>query len=290
MKPAPFAYVPARSAAEALDVLARHGDAAKVLAGGQSLVPLLNLRLARPAVLVDINQATELAGMAESSGELRVGALARLRALERWATGRVPLLAAALGQVGHLAIRVRGTVVGSVVHADPAAELPALLRCCDGAVVVRSAGAGERLIPAEALYLAPLTTTLRPDELATEVRFQLPPAEAGWGFAEVTRRHGDFALVGAVAVLAIGDDGRVTRARLGFFGVGGTPVRSEAGEAALVGHSLTPERLREAARAGAAVLQPDTDLHATVDYRRRVAAVLAERTLTAALGRCRRPA
>jgi len=290
VKPAPFDYVLARSAAEAEEALAHHGDAAKVLAGGQSLVPLLNFRLARPGVLVDINGARELDAIAEAGGELRVGALARLRALERWAAVRVPLVAEALRLVGHPAIRVRGTVVGSLVHADPAAELPALLLCLDGAVVARSARGGERLIGAERLYVAPLTTTLRPDELAVEARFRLPSPGTGWGFAEVARRHGDFALAGSVALLALGDEGRVSRVRLGFFGVGGVPVRGGDGEATLVGQAPTPERLRAAGRAAAAALQPDGDLHATAEYRRRVAAVLAERTLTAAVRRCQRAA
>jgi len=209
VKPAPFEYLLARSVAEALDGLARHGAEAKVLAGGQSLVPLLNLRLARPGVLVDINGASDLERLAVSNGELRVGALARLGALERWATGRVPVLAEALRHVGHPAIRARGTVVGSLVHADPAAELPALLLCCDGAVVARSARMGDRMIPADALYVGPLTTSLRPDELAVEARLRLPTADTGWGFAEVTRRHGDFALVGSVTLLALDGDGRV---------------------------------------------------------------------------------
>jgi carbon-monoxide dehydrogenase medium subunit len=286
VKPVPFDYVRPQSVDEALDTLARHGEAAKVLAGGQSLVPLLNLRLARPAVVLDINAATELEGLTTADGELRVGALARLRTMERWAAGRAPLLAEMLALVGHPAIRVRGTVVGSLVHGDPAAELPALLLCCDGAVRVRRAGAADRLIPADGLYRGPLTTSLRPDELAVEARLRLPPPETGWGFAEVARRHGDFALVGSVALLTVDPDGRVARARLGFFGVGATPVRSRAGEAALVGQPPSPARLRDGARAAAAALEPEGDLHATAEYRRRVAAVLAERTLTAALQRC----
>jgi len=290
VKPAPFDYALAESAAGALDVLAQHGAAAKVLAGGQSLVPLLNLRLARPAVVLDINAVPGLDAISVTDGELRVGALVRLRALERWAAGRAPLLAAALGHVGHPAIRARGTVVGSLVHADPAAELPALLLCGDGAVVVRSARGGARRVPADALYLGPLTTALAPDELAVEARLALPPPEAGWGFAEVTRRHGDFALAGSAAVLTLDGEGRVARARLALFGVGGTPVRSPAGEAVLLGQAPTPARLAEAARAAAAALRPEGDLHATAGYRRRVAAVLAERTLADAVGRCRRPA
>jgi aerobic carbon-monoxide dehydrogenase medium subunit len=289
VKPAPFDYVLAGSAKEAVEALGRHGDEAKVLAGGQSLVPMLNLRLSRPAVVVDINGAAELDYLRESGGVLAVGALVRQRRLERWAATSAPLIAEALRWVGHVAIRNRGTVAGSIVHADPSSELPALLLGLDGAVVARGAG-GERVVPASELYLAPLSTTLRPDELVTEVRFTLPDHGAGWGFAEVARRHGDFALVGASALLWRDADGLIARARLAFFGVGATPVRGLAAEAALVGQRSTPARLTEAARAAAARLSPDGDLHATAGYRRRVAAALAERTLAAALERCERAA
>jgi carbon-monoxide dehydrogenase medium subunit len=289
VKPAPFEYVLARSVPDATEALARHRDDAKVLAGGQSLVPMLNMRLSRPAVVVDINGARELDYLDARNGILRVGALARQRALERWAAGACPLIAEALSWVGHAAIRNRGTVAGSIAHADPASELPALLLGLDGVVVARGAG-GERIIPAADLYVAPLSTTLRPDELIIEVRFTLPRPEAGWGFAEVARRHGDFALVGAAALLWPGTDGRVVGARLVCFGVGGTPRRDLLAEAELIGHEPTPSRLREAARAAAARLAPDGDLHATAQYRRQVAGVLAERTLTAALGRSRAPA
>jgi len=288
VKPAPFDYVVAEDAADAVVALGRYGDEAKVLAGGQSLLPMLALRLARPAALVDINHCGELGGFAESVGTLTVGALARQRDLERWARTRSPLFREVLASVAHAPIRNRGTVVGNLVHADPASELPALLLCLDG--VVRAKGPkGERLIPAEKLYMAPLSTSLEPAELATQVRFTLPPDGAGWGFAEVARRHGDFALVGCVAVLALDGDGHVSHARLGFFGAGGTPVRSAAGEASLLGREPTEARRLEAARAAAGALSPDGDLHATAAYRKQVAAVLAERVLGAAVGRCRKP-
>jgi len=285
VKPAPFDYALASSVQEATEALARHRDEAKVLAGGQSLVPMLNMRLSRPSVVVDINGAAELGYLRESDGALAVGALVRQRALERWARGRSPLIAEALRMVGHTAIRTRGTVAGSIAHADPASELPALLLCLDGSVVARRQD-GERVIPARALYLAPLTTSLEPDELVTEVRLALPRRGAGWGFAEVARRHGDFALVGAVALLWLDGDGLVAGARLALFGVGATAVRAETAEAALVGRRPERPRLAEAARAAAAGLTPDGDLHATAEYRRRVAAVLAERTLVTALERC----
>jgi len=289
MKPAPFEYLAPATVAETVGALAQHGDDAKVLAGGQSLVPMLNLRLARPAVLVDINGVAELDALREADGRVHIGALKRQAAMERWAVTHLPLLSEALRAVGHAAIRNRGTVAGSVAHADPASELPALLLCLDGAAVARGAS-GERVIPAGELFRAPLTTSLRPDELVTEVRFSLPRPDAGWGFAEVARRHGDFALVGAAALLWLDGAGRVDGARLALFGVGGTPVRGAAAEALLTGQAPSPERIREAARAAAAALRPDGDLHASAGYRSEVAAVLAERTLTAALGRCRRAA
>jgi len=289
MKPAPFEYTAARSVAEAVAALARGGEEAKVLAGGQSLVPMLNMRLARPSLLVDINRARELDYIREADGAVRIGATTRQRAFERWASSQLPLAAEALSRVGHTAIRNRGTVVGSLVHADPASELPAVLLCLDGSVVARSEQ-GERVIPAGDLYVAPLTTALRPGELAVEARLTLPPAGAGWGFAEVARRHGDFALVGSIAVVSLDQSGRVVRARVGFFGVGATPARGSAAEAALMGQTPTPTLIKDAARAAAAALRPDADIHATADYRRRVAAVLAERTLIAALARCGRAA
>ena len=285
MKPAPFDYVAPASLDEAVSALASGAGDAKVLAGGQSLVPMLALRLARPATLVDINRLPGLDGLREASGMLEIGALVRQRALERWAASRSPLFAEVLRHVAHPPIRNRGTVVGNVVHADPASELPALLLCLEGVVVARGPR-GERMIPADRFYRAPLTTALGADELATAVRFTLPPAGAGWGFAEVSRRHGDFALVGAVAVLTRAGDGTVARARLAFFGAGGTPLRGLAAEQALEGRAPSPSRLAEAARAAATALSPDGDIHATAQYRRRVAATLAERTLTAALVRC----
>ncbi len=248
MKPAPFDYVLAGTADEAVDALGRHRDEAKVLAGGQSLVPMLNMRLSRPAVVVDINGAAELDYLHESDGMLAVGALARQRTLERWAATSVPLIAEALRWVGHAAIRTRGTVAGSIAHADPSSELPALLLCLDGAVVARRVGS-ERVIPAGDLYLAPLTTALEADELVTEARFTMPRPEAGWGFAEVARRHGDFALVGAAALLWRGAGGTVAGARLAFFGVGAKPVRGEAAEAALTGQEPTRSRLEDCGKA-----------------------------------------
>jgi aerobic carbon-monoxide dehydrogenase medium subunit len=285
VKPAPFDYAAPRSLDEAVAELGRHGDDAKVLAGGQSLVPMLNFRLARPRVVLDINRVTGLDTLVDSRGTLRVGALVRQRRLERWAAGRSALLAAALGHIGHSAIRNRGTVTGSVVHADPAAELPALLLALDGVVVARSAR-GEREIAAADLFQGPLTTSLGPDEIATETRWTLPPATEGWGFHEVARRHGDFALVGAIAVVGV-RGGRVEHARAALFGAGPTPVRLAALERALVGQAPAAATLRAAAESATRALDTAADLHATAEYRRAVAATLVTRALVDAAGRAK---
>ena len=286
MKPAPFEYHAARSAAEAVEVLARHGDAAKVLAGGQSLVPMLNLRLARPGVLVDINGAADLDYLREADGVLAVGALVRQRRLERWAADRAPLIAEALRLVGHVAIRNRGTAVGNLAHGDPASELPALLLCLDGAVVARRTG-GERLIAAAELYLAPLTTVARRGR--DPRRGALHAAARGRGLGlrggrATPRRLRPRRLRGApVAGRARG----ASPARDSASSVSGRRRCAAApAKACSLGLEPTPARLREAAQAAAAALSPDGDLHATADYRRRVAGVLAERTLIAALERC----
>jgi carbon-monoxide dehydrogenase medium subunit len=285
VKPVPFEYHAARSLDEALDLLARHGDEAKVLAGGQSLIPMLNFRLARPAVVIDINRIPALDYVREEPGRLAIGALARQRGLERWAPARFPLLAEALRHVGHAAIRTRGTIAGSLAHADPAAELPALLLCLDGSVIARSR-AGERDIAAGELFVSHLTTTLRPDELITEVRLPTLPAGAGSCLLEVARRHGDFALVGVAAAVELSGD-RVGRASIALFGCGGTPVRATRAEQALAREAPTAPAIAAAAREATGTLASDSDLHASAEYRRRVAATLIERAVTAAVDRAR---
>lgn len=287
MKPAPFAYVAPRTMDEVLTLLAEHGDEAKLLAGGQSLVPLLNFRLARPALLIDLNRVPGLDGIRLNGGSLlRIGAMTRQRTLERAAEvrARCPLVAEALRFVGHPPIRYRGTVGGSLAHADPAAELPAILTCFGGEVVAQSRE-GERLIPAEGFFVDLLTTALRPQELLTEVRLRLPSPAAGWGFLEVARRHGDFALVGVATLLELGDGGTIRAARLSLFGVGPTPVRARAAEEVLAGRAPTAEQFERAAAIVTESLQPDSDLHASAEYRREVAGVLTRRALGQALER-----
>ena len=283
MKPAPFEYADPRSVDEVLALLARHGDDAKILAGGQSLVPMLNFRLARPAMIVDINRVEGLGALAQTNGTLRVGALVRQRQLEVFAHERAPLLSAALALVGHAAIRNRGTVAGSLVHADPAAELPALLLALDGIALARSSR-GERHIAAGDLFQGPLMTSLAADELVTETRWTLPAPGEGWGVHEVARRHGDFALAGAVAIAGL-RGGRIARARIALFGVGPTPRRLGGAERALAGQPPGAALFREAAEHACRELDAQDDIHATATYRRRVAATLVTRALTDAIGR-----
>lgn len=283
MKPAPFDYLDPRDLPEALEALAAHGDDAKVLAGGQSLLPMLNLRLARPALLVDINRIAGLDTLHVADGILRVGALVRQRTLERWAVTALPLAAAALRLVGHAAIRNRGTVAGSLAHADPASELPALLLCLDGEVVARSRS-GERTIAAGDLFQGPLMTALRADEIVTETRWRMPAPAVGWGLHEVARRHGDFALAGAAALTSL-RGGRVHEPRVAVFGVGPTAVRATAAESLLRGQAPSASRVTEAAAAAARALAPHSDLHASADYRRRVAHTLIARALSDAIAR-----
>jgi aerobic carbon-monoxide dehydrogenase medium subunit len=285
VKPAPFEYFDPRTADEAVALLATHGDEAKILAGGQSLVPMLALRLARPAAVIDVNRVAGLDGVSQRGATLSLGALVRQRALERWAADHAPLLATALGHVGHAPIRTRGTVAGSIVHADPASELPALLLCLDGAVVATSAR-GARTIAARDFFQGPLMTALAPDELVTETRWTLPPPHAGWGFHEMARRHGDFALVGVAVVLVLAGSA-VAEARIALFGAAATPVRAPQAERALSGQAPTETLIAEAARLAASGMEPVADIHAPAAYRASVARTLTARALADALTRAR---
>jgi carbon-monoxide dehydrogenase medium subunit len=270
---------------EAAGLLAEHQDEASVLAGGQSLIPLLALRLARPAVLVDVNGVAELSGMSRVNGWLAVGAMTREYMAEESAevAQAVPLLAAALPLIGHEAIRNRGTIGGSLAHADPAAELPAVARALDAEFVVRSASE-TRVIPAADWFEGYLSTARRPDELLTEVRFPVAAPGTGAVFQEVARRHGDFAIVGLAAQLTLTEDGTITDARLAFSGVADVPVRAAEAEALLIGQRPSPELFEEAARLATGGIDPPADLHGTSEYRKKVAAALVRRGLRAATG------
>jgi CO/xanthine dehydrogenase FAD-binding subunit len=286
VKPAPFQYLAPRTRDEALEALHRFGPDAKVLAGGQSLVPLLAMRLARPAVLIDINRVPDLAFIRAARGALVIGATTRQRAAETHPLvgERLPLLREALRWIGHPQIRTRGTIGGSLAHADPAAELPAVASVL-GATFVVASRRRRRTLRCEEFFTGYLTTALEPDELLTEVRFPLPPPGAGWAFQEVARRHGDFALVGVAALVRLDGDRRCTEARLAFTGVGPGPVRVPEAEALLAGRPLTKETAEDAGRAVTAALEPEGDIHASADYRKHVAGVLAVRALLQAAER-----
>ena len=279
MKLPPVEYEAPATVADAVDLLAEYQDEASVLAGGQSLIPLLALRLARPAVLIDINGIAELSGVSVTDGWVAIGAMTREYVAEESQTiaDTVPLLAAALPLIGHEAIRSRGTIGGSLAHADPAAELPAVARALDAELVV-CGQSGERVVPAAEWFEGYLTTSRRPDELLTQVRF--PAAERGTGisFQEVARRHGDFAIVGLAASLTL-SGGAISDARLAFAGISDVPVRATGAEDFLVGEEPSPELFDEAALRATGDLNPPADLHGSSDYRRKAAAALVRRGL-----------
>ena len=279
MKPPRFEYHRAGSVDEAVALLAEHADEAKVLAGGQSLVPLLSLRLARPGHLIDINRVADLAAVANGNG-LTMGSMVRHRTIERSAAVRAanPLLADAVRFIGHGAIRNRGTIGGSIAHADPAAELPAVLLALDGEVEARGAR-GTRTIAAAALFEGFLTTSLEPDELLTAIRVPGLPTGTGWSFQEFSRRSGDFAIVGVAATVRLDGNGTIAAARLAFSGVDQVPRRADAAESMLAGATPSDDLWKSAAHTAAMPLEPASDMHGSSAYRKHLAAVLAERAL-----------
>ncbi|WP_067478082.1 FAD binding domain-containing protein [Actinomadura hibisca] len=273
MKPPPFGYRAPRTLDEAVTALA-DADGGKVLAGGQSLVPLLNMRLAAPAELIDVNHVAELDTLEADGAGVRVGALARHARVERSATAaRVqPLLRRALRHVAHPVIRNRGTVVGSLAHADPAAELPAVLALLGGHVEAVSVR-GRRVVAARDLFVGPLETALADDELAVAAFFPAAPPRTGTAFAEIARRHGDFALAGVAATVTVDGDGQAEAVRAAFLGVAEVPLVLDLTEAAASGRLA--EHVRER-------IDPESDIHASADYRRHLAGVLAQRALAKA--------
>ncbi|MGH7314554.1 MAG: FAD binding domain-containing protein [Candidatus Rokuibacteriota bacterium] len=285
MKPPRFEYHAPTTVDEALRLLAHYGGEAKVLAGGQSLMPLLNFRLVRPAALIDLNRIAALAYIRQVNGQVRFGAMTRQRAVEFSPLVRqhLPLLAEATRWVGHLPIRTRGTIGGSIAHADPAAEYPAILTALDGEVVARSPR-GERTLGPPDLFQTYLTTTLAPDEILTEVRLPATPAGAGYAFEEFARRHGDFAIVGIAALVAM-DGRRVVQARLATAGTSPVPLRLRAAEEILERDSLSDAAIAAAAAKAGELVEPDSDIHASADYRRHLTGVLTARALKRARAR-----
>ena len=286
MKPAPFEYYAARSVAEAVELLARHGGEARVLAGGQSLVPMMNLRAARPAVLVDINRIPGLGGWRVEGARLATGALLRQRVLQHdTSLGQAaPLLAEAVGHIGHVPTRNRGTVGGSMAHADPSAELPVCAQVLDARMQARSKR-GLREIEASDFFQGVFSTALAEDELLESITFAIPVAASGHAFAEATRRHGDFAMVVAAARLSLDADGRVSEARIALGGVGPMPARAREAEDVLRGQSPRADLWRAAGAEAARHIEPGSDIHATARYRRDVASVLVSRVLAKAAER-----
>ena len=285
MKPPRFDYHAPESLAEALDLLADSGPDARILAGGQSLVPVLNFRLARPQVLIDINRIPELAGIEDRGDRLVIGAMTRQREIETSdSVARVlPLLHEATRYVAHLPIRTRGTVGGSIANADPAAEDPAVAAALEATMVCRSRR-GERRIAAAGFFVDVLTTALEPDEMLVAVEFPGIPDGAGAAFAEISRRDGDFALAGVAAQITV-SNGRVSDARIAACGVGPAPIRFRNAEEILLDSAGEPETMDAAADAVAASCDPHDDVHASAAYRRQLAAAMTRRALIGAHAR-----
>ena len=281
MKPAKFDYFAPTTLEETLELLSQHGLDAKVLAGGQSLMPMMNLRLVRPGVVVDINRVAGLAGISVDDEAISVGALTRQRDLgqSQVIQDAFPMMTAAISHIGHFQIRNRGTIGGSLAHADPAAELPTLCTALEAEFVVADSG-GSQTVPAAEFAIGPLITSLAPEQLLTEIR--LPVLQGGgwrWGFREVSRREGDFALVGSVAMLRNSADGVCQEARITMFAVGDAPARMPAAEASLVGRVVDDAARREAAALVSEAVTPGSDIHASAEYRKEVSAVMARRAL-----------
>ncbi len=287
MKPAPFEYRRPSSVDEALEQLADSGDDAKVLAGGQSLIPSMNFRLAQPGVLIDLNGIGELDYINRNKGELTIGAMTRQRTVERnkLILQHDPLLADAMPLVAHPQIRNRGTMGGSIAHADPAAELPAVMLARQAQFRVRNR-TNARNITAADFFVGLFTTSLDPDELLIEIRLPPLPPNSGCAFMEISRRHGDYALVGVAAVVTLDSNGQCTDARIGLLSVGDGPVLAGETEKVLLGTRPTQNAIEAAANTAAYTdVDPPSDIHASAAYRRQLVKVLTRRTLCRAFAR-----
>jgi CO/xanthine dehydrogenase FAD-binding subunit len=280
MKPAPFKYIAATSLEQAFALKADYGDDAKFLAGGQSLIPAMNFRLARPAILIDINGIEDLAGIRPGTEATRIGAVTRYRALQRDDRfGKLfPLIREALPHIAHPQIRNRGTIGGNLSHADPASELPAITLALHARFRVRSARQ-ERWIAAADFFTGALTTDLQPDEMLVEIELPAPKPRSGSCFMEIARRRGDFAIAGVAAMVTLDKQGMCAEVRLTLCGVGETPVDASAAADGLVGRTLDETSITEVAASLQSMIEPAGNVHATADYQRHVAGVLTERVL-----------
>lgn len=287
MKPPPFEYGVAESVAEAIALLRRYDGEARVLAGGQSLVPLLNMRLARPAALIDLNRVRELDFVRRSGNEITIGAMTRQRTVERSndVRGGNALLLAATQNIGHPQIRNRGTMGGSLAHAHPASEYQAAAVALDARFTL-AGGSGSRTVGASEFFVTYLTTAIDPDEVLTEITWPTLAPGAGWSLIEVARRHGDFALAGVAATLTPDGRGRCGESRIALFGVGPTALRARGAERMLTGEALDDRAFEEAAQAAAREIdEPPSDVHASGEYRRHLVGVLTRRALREAASR-----
>ena len=282
MKPAPFVYFAPTTLEEALTLLAEHGDAGKVLAGGQSLIPTMNFRLAQPSVLVDLNQIAELAYLRPgATGGLSIGAMTRQRAVERsmLVRERAPLLHATMPWIAHTQIRNRGTIGGSLAHADPAAELPAVAVALNAQLRVCNQG-GERWVAAREFYVGLFTTDLAADELLVEIVLPAQPPRTGWSIQEMARRQGDYALVGVTATITLDEAGRCQQASIALLSVGDGPVLAQQAMQLLIGEKPSAALVTAAAELCATHdIEPNGDIHASAAYRRHLAKVLTRRAL-----------
>jgi carbon-monoxide dehydrogenase medium subunit len=287
MKPAAFEYHRPDDTDEALALLAEHGYDAKLLAGGQSLVPAMNFRLAQPAVLIDLNRIRPLDYVAQADGVLRIGAMTRQATVERNAlvASHAPLLAETLPFVAHAQIRNRGTVGGSIAHADPAGEVGAVMLALPATLYLRGPN-GTRTVAASDFFTGLFGTALEADEMLTEVEIPTAPPRTGWAFDEISRRHGDYALAGMAAAVEVDEDGRCTAARIALLGVGDAPLLAREAAAALIGQHPTEDAVRAAADAASQRdVDPSGDIHASAEYRRHLTNVLVRRVLPRAFAR-----
>jgi CO/xanthine dehydrogenase FAD-binding subunit len=289
MKPAAFKYIVATSLEHALSLKAEYGDEARFLAGGQSLIPTMNFRLAQPAVLIDINRIDGLGAIRATKGGCAcVGALARYRTLEHdSAFARMfPLVAEALPLIAHPQIRNRGTIGGNLSHADPASELPAITVALGARFRIKAAK-GERWCDASEFFVGALTTNLQPDEMLVEIDLPLLKPGTGTCFMEVARRRGDFAIAGVACVITLGQHDECVNVRVALCGVGETPIDASSAADSVAGFALTEDAMREVAASVGKTIDPSGSVHATADYQRHIASVLTERTLRAAYQRAR---
>jgi carbon-monoxide dehydrogenase medium subunit len=287
MKPAPFRYVATRSVEQALALKAQYGDDARFLAGGQSLVPTMNFRLTQPEVLIDINPLSELAGINNGAADrVRIGALTRYRTLERdpATAPKLPLLHEALPLIAHPQIRNRGTIGGNLAHADPASEMPAIVLALGGRLRAQSAK-GERWIEAADFFVGALTTALAADEMLMEIELPVAPRNSGSCFMELSRRRGDFAIIGVACVVRLDADGQCNEARIGLCNAGDRPVYAADAAASLVGRPIGAKEVEAAAALVQGAIDPGGSIHASKEFQRHVAAVLTARALTAANAR-----